>query len=68
MGRQEQFFFLTLPLSAHHEEEQNKAEKRGHGVNWLKKGLWYGPEKLDSRLSENVRDIRRSHEIHHSSH
>ena len=59
---------FTVHWSAHPQGEQNEAGKCSHGINWLQKGLWYGPTILNSRLSENVQDIWQSHKIHLRSH
>ena len=43
-------------------------EKRSHGMDWLRKGRWYSPEKLDNKLLKNVQDIRQSYKVYHGSH
>ena len=37
-------------------------------MDYRHKGLWPDPANLDNRLSENVQDIRQSHQIFHGSH
>ena len=44
--------------STHLQGDQSKAEKSNQDVDWLQKDLWYGSAILDSRLLENVLDIR----------
>ena len=54
----------TLHWSAHPQREQDKMEKSGYGMDWLQKGIWYGPIKLDNKLSENVQNIRWSRKLY----
>ena len=42
--------WLTIHWSAHPQREQNETETCSYG--WLQKGQWYGPAKLDNRLTE----------------
>ena len=45
-----------------------KDQKLSYGVDWPQKGIWYGPTKLDDRLSQNVQDIRRSDKFYREYH
>ena len=45
-------------------ESKNETEKSSYGVDWLQKGLRYGPPKLNSILYSNVQNIRQSHKSH----
>ena len=53
--------------SAHLLGGQNKAEKYSNGMDWLLKGLWYGPANLNNRMSENVQ-ISDIYKLHRKSH
>ena len=59
---------ITLHRSTHPKWEQDKPEKSSHGLDWLQKGIWYGPTKLDSSLSRNVQDISWSHKLFRTDH
>ena len=48
--------------------EQDKMEKSSYGLDWLQKGIWYGPTKLDTTLSQNVQNITWSHKLHRKDH
>ena len=54
----------TLHWSAHPQREQDETEKSTYGLDWLQKGIWYGPAKLDNKLPQNVQDIRSSHKLY----
>ena len=49
---------INLHRSIHPKWEQDKTEKSS--MDWLQKGIWYGPTKLDTTLSQNV---EKSHEV-----
>ena len=51
----------------HPQGEQNETEKCGQGVDWLPKGLWYGPIKLDDKLLKNIHNIWQSYKVFYSS-
>ena len=55
----------TIYWSAHPQEEQDKTEKPSYGLDWLQKGIWYGPTKLDNR---HVHDIQWSHKVYQKYH
>ena len=38
--------------STHPQGMQDEMEKFNYGINWLQKGIWYGPTKQDNRLSK----------------
>ena len=48
---------ITLHRSTHPKWEQDKTEKSSYGLDWKQKGIWYGPTKLDTTLSQNVQNI-----------
>ena len=52
-----------LYIGQHIPKKQNEKKKSKYGVDWRQKGIGYGPTKLDNRLSQNVQDIRRSHNV-----
>ena len=35
-------------------ETKARRKKRSHCMDWLPKGMWYGPANLDYKVSENV--------------
>ena len=45
------------------QQEQDETQKSSYGLDWQQKGVWYGPTKLDNKLSQNVQNIR-SHKIY----
>ena len=47
---------------------QDKTEKSSYGLDWLQKGIWYAPTKLDTTLSQNVQNITWSHKLHRTDH
>ena len=47
-----------LHRSVHLQREQDVIEKSRYGLDWLQKGIWYGPTKLDYNLPQNVQNIR----------
>ena len=55
---------ITLNRSTHPKWEQDKTEKSSYGLDWLQKGIWYGPTKLYNTLSQNVQNITWSHKLH----
>ena len=59
---------ITLHRSTHPNWEQDKTEKSSYGLDWLQKGIWYGPNKLDTTLSQNVQNITWSHKLHRTDH
>ena len=59
---------ITLHRSTHPKWEQDKTEKSSYGLDWLQKGIWYGPTKLDNTLSQNVQNITWSHKLHWKNH
>ena len=58
----------TIHWSTHPQGEQNKTKKCCYGMDWLQKGIRYGPAKLNNRLSQNVQNIQRSHKVHRENH
>ena len=44
----------TIRRSTHPQREKNETEKSSYGLDWLQKGLRYGPPKLDTTLSKNI--------------
>ena len=59
---------ITLHRSTHFKWEQDKTEKSNYGLDWIQKGIWYGPTKLDTTLSKNVQNITWSHKLHRTEH
>ena len=59
---------ITLCRSTHPKWEQDKTEKSRYGLDWLRKGIWYGPTKQDTTQSQNVQNITRSHKLHRTDH
>ena len=59
---------ITLRTSTHPKWEQDQTGKSSYGLDWLKKGIWYGSTKLDNTLSQNVQNITWSHELHRKDH
>ena len=59
---------ITTHRSTHPKWEQDKMEKSSYGLDWLQKGIWYGPTKLDTTLSQNVQNITWSHKLHRTRH
>ena len=57
--REEQIIYNTLIRTFSRIERET--EKCVQFVDWLQKGLRYGPAIRDCRLSKNVQDIRQSH-------
>ena len=43
---------INLHISTHPKWEQDKTEKSSYDLDWLQKGIWYGPTKLDTTLSK----------------
>ena len=48
---------ITLHRSTYPKWEQDKTEKYSYSLDWLQKGIWYAPTKLDTTLSQNVQNI-----------
>ena len=59
---------IALHRSTHPKWEQDKTEKYSYGPDWLKKGIWYGPTKLDNTLPQNVQNITWSHTLNRKDH
>ena len=59
---------VTLHISAHPQREQDQTEKSSSGLDWLQKGICYGPAKLDNKLPQNVQNIRWSHKLYRENH
>ena len=59
---------ITLHRSTHPKWEQDKTEKSSYGLDWLQKGIWYAPIKLDTTLFQNVQNITWSHKLHRTDH
>ena len=59
---------ITLHRSTHPKWEQDKMEKFSYGLDWLQKGIWYGPTKLDTTLSQNVQNITWRHKLQRTYH
>ena len=38
-------------------------QRFSYGIDWLQKGIWYGPTKLDNRPSQNEYNSRRSQSL-----
>ena len=49
---------VTLYRSARPKREQDQTEKSCHCLDWLQKGISYGPARLDNKLPQNVQHIR----------
>ena len=58
----------TLNWLAHPQRKQDETQKSSYGMDWQHKGIWYGPTKLDNKLSQNVQNIRRSHKLYREHH
>ena len=58
----------TLYWWAHPQQEQDQTEKSSYGLDWLQKGVWYGPTRLDNKLPRNVENIRWSHKLYRENH
>ena len=48
--------------------EQDQMEKSSYGLHWLQKGRWYGPAKVNNKLSLNVQNISWSHKLYRENH
>ena len=59
---------ITLHRSTHPKWKQDKTEKSSYGLDWLRKGIWYGSTKLDNTLSQNVQNITWSRKLHRKNH
>ena len=59
---------ITLHRSTHPKWEQDKTEKSSYDLDWLQKGIWYDPTKLDTTLSQNVQNISWRHKLHRKDH
>ena len=59
---------ITLHRSTDPKWVQDKTEKSSYGLDWLQKGIWYGPTKLDNTLSQSVQNITWSHKLHRRDH
>ena len=42
--------FHPVYWSTHPQKEQNVTQKSTDSVDWLQKGIWYGPKKLENSL------------------
>ena len=51
---------VTLYRSTHPKQEQDQTKGSSYGLDWLKKGIWYGSAKVDNKLPQNVQI---SHEV-----
>ena len=49
-------------------DQHLQTEQSSYGLDWLQRGIWYGPVKLDNKLPQNVQNIRWSHKLHPKSH
>ena len=58
----------TINWSKHPQGEEYETKTSIYDLDWLQKGIIYGPAKLDNRLSQNVLDIRRSHKVYRKYH
>ena len=49
---------------------ESKTSRKNLAMAWIdyKKGIWYGPTKLDNTLSQNVQNITWSHKLHRKDH
>ena len=47
---------VTLHWSEYPQREQDETQKSRYGLDWLQKGVWYGPTKLDKKLPQNVQN------------
>ena len=59
---------VTLHRLAHPQREQDQTEKSSYDLDWLQKGIWYGPAKLDNKQLQNVQNIKWSHKLYWESH
>ena len=59
---------ITLHRSAHPKWEQDQTEISSHGLDWLEKGIRYGPTKLDIQLPQNVQNITWSQKLYRTNH
>ena len=55
--------WLTHPLG-----EQDETKNSSNGVDWQQKGICHGLAKLEKKLSQNVKDIRRSQKLYGEDH
>ena len=55
---------ITLHRLTHPKWEQNQTEKSSYGLDWLQNGIWCGSALLDSKLPQNVKNIRQSNKLH----
>ena len=58
----------TLHWSTHPQREQNETKKSSDIVDWLQKGIWYGPAMLDNELPQNEQNIRWRHKFNRENH
>ena len=58
----------TLHWSTHPQRDQDETEKSSYRLDWLQKGIWYGPTKLDKSLPQNVQNIKWSHKLYRDNH
>ena len=59
---------VTLHRSTRLKRKQEQMKKSSYGLDRLQKGIWYGSTKLDNKLSQNVKNITRSHKLHRKKH
>ena len=55
---------FSLHGPAHPQREQHQTEKSKDVLDWLHKGIWHGPEKLDDKLPQNIPNIRWNHKLY----
>ena len=58
---------VTLHRPKHPKWEQDPTEKSSHGLDWLQKGIWYSPAKLDDKLFQNITWIYKLHRENHEN-
>ena len=45
-------------------ERKDHTKKISYGLDWLQKGIWNHPAKLDNKLPQNVQNITWSHKLY----
>ena len=58
----------TLHRSIYPHREQDETKKSRFGLDWLQKGIWYGPTKLGNKLPQNAHNNRWSHKLYRENH